>query len=291
MTHQEGKKIMKTWKKIVLGVSLTSLFLGGGLVAWGYSQGGLIDLQNQTKSEQDYVKKEVDDFSKIDIKSSSYNVLIKNGDVDKATLSYYQKTKNPIDTTVKDGQLTINDNNSKLDSTSKKHINFFELKDLISLSSAIDQEVRKQTIIITLPKKQTIDFLKVDLATGNLDLSHSTVRQVDINLNMGNLNFNKMIVSNLKANLDVGSVDSDNTLFTNADLSIAMGEYSGNNLIVNGHNKLDVTTGEVEIALKDYTINVQADSHSGEVDITNNLKISKDNTLTITSDLGDITVE
>ena len=107
------------------------------------------------------------------------------------------------------------------------------------------------------------DFLKVDLATGNLDLSHSTVRQVDINLNMGNLNFNKMIVSNLKANLDVGSVDSDNTLFTNADLSIAMGEYSGNNLIFNGHNKLDVTTGEVEIALKDYTINVQADSHSG----------------------------
>ncbi|MGZ1011407.1 DUF4097 family beta strand repeat-containing protein [Streptococcus thermophilus] len=282
---------MKTWKKIVHEVSLISLFLGGGLATWVYSQGGLIDLQNQNKSELDYVKKEVDNFNKIDIKSSSYNVLIQSSEVNKATLSYYQKIKNTIDTTVKDGQLTINDNNSKLDSTSKKHINFFELKDLISLSSAIDQEVRKQTIIITLPKKQTIDFLKVDLATGNLDLSHSTVRQVNINLNMGNLNFNKMIVSNLKANLDVGSVDSDNTLFTNVDLSIAMGEYSGNNLIFNGHNKLDVTTGEVEIALKDYTINVQADSHSGEVDVTNNLKNSKDNTLTITSDLGNITVE
>ena len=291
MTHQEGKKIMKTWKKIVHEVSLISLFLGGELATWVYSQGGLTDLQNQNKSELNYVKKEVDNFNKIDIKSSSYNVLIQSSEVNKATLSYYQKIKNTIDTTVKDGQLTINDNNSKLDSTSKKHINFFELKDLISLSSAIDQEVRKQTIIITLPKKQTIDFLKVDLATGNLDLSHSTVRQVDINLNMGNLNFNKMIVSNLKANLDVGSVDSDNTLFTNADLSIAMGEYSGNNLIFNGHNKLDVTTGEVEIALKDYTINVQADSHSGEVDVTNNLKNSKDNTLTITSDLGNITVE
>ena len=282
---------MKTWKKIVHEVSLISLFLGGGLATWVYSQGVLTDLQNQNKSELDYVKKEVDNFNKIDIKSSSYNVLIQSSEVNKATLSYYQKIKNTIDTTVKDGQLTINDNNSKLDSTSKKHINFFELKDLISLSSAIDQEVRKQTIIITLPKKQTIDFLKVDLATGNLDLSHSTVRQVDINLNMGNLNFNKMIVSNLKANLDVGSVDSDNTLFTNADLSIAMGDYSGDNLIFNGHNKLDVTSGDIEIALKDYTLNVQADSHSGEVDITNNLKISKDNTLTITSDLGDITVE
>ena len=281
---------MKTWKKIVLGVSLTSLFLGGGLVAWGYSQGGLIDLQNQTKSEQDYVKKEVDDFSKIDIKSSSYNVLIKNGDVDKATLSYYQKTKNPIDTSVEDGQLTIIDNNSELDSTSNKHINFFGLKDLVKLST-LNEEVRNKTIVITLPKKQTIDFLKVDLATGNLDLSNSTVRQANINLNMGDLTFTKMIVSNLKANLDVGSVESDNTHFTNADLSIAMGEYSGNDLIFNGHNKLDVTTGEIEIALKDYTINVQADSHSGEVDITNNLKISKDNTLTITSDLGDITVE
>ena len=281
---------MKTWKKIVLGVSLTSLFLGGGLVAWGYSQGGLIDLQNQTKSEQDYVKKEVDDFSKIDIKSSSYNVLIKNGDVDKATLSYYQKTKNPIDTSVEDGQLTIIDNNSELDSTSNKHINFFGLKDLVRLST-LNEEVRNKTIVITLPKKQTIDFLKVDLATGNLDLSNSTVRQANINLNMGDLTFTKMIVSNLKANLDVSSVESDNTHFTNADLSIAMGEYSGNDLIFNGHNKLDVTTGEIEIALKDYTINVQADSHSGEVDITNNLKISKDNTLTITSDLGDITVE
>lgn len=281
---------MKTWKKIVLGVSLTSLFLGGGLVAWGYSQGGLIDLQNQTKSEQDYVKKEVDDFSKIDIKSSSYNVLIKNGDVEKATLSYYQKTKNPIDTSVEDGQLTIIDNNSELDSTSNKHINFFGLKDLVRLST-LNEEVRNKTIVITLPKKQTIDFLKVDLATGNLDLSNSTVRQANINLNMGDLTFTKMIVSNLKANLDVGSVESDNTHFTNADLSIAMGEYSGNDLIFNGHNKLDVTTGEIEIALKDYTINVQADSHSGEVDITNNLKISKDNTLTITSDLGDITVE
>ena len=290
MAHQERKKIMKTWKKIVLGVSLTSLFLGGGLVAWGYSQGGLIDLQNQTKSEQDYVKKEVDDFSKIDIKSSSYNVLIKNGDVDKATLSYYQKTKNPIDTSVEDGQLTIIDNNSELDSTSNKHINFFGLKDLVRLST-LNEEVRNKTIVITLPKKQTIDFLKVDLATGNLDLSNSTVRQANINLNMGDLTFTKMIVSNLKANLDVGSVESDNTHFTNTDLSIAMGEYSGNDLIFNGHNKLDVTTGEIEIALKDYTINVQADSHSGEVDITNNLKISKDNTLTITSDLGDITVE
>ena len=291
MIHQESKKNMKTWKKIVHEVSLISLFLGGGLATWVYSQGGLTDLQNQNKSELDYVKKEVDNFNKIDIKSSSYNVLIQGSEVNKTTLSYYQKIKNTIDTTVKDSQLTINDNNSKLDSTSKKHINFFKLKDLISLSSAIDQEVRKQTIIITLPKKQSIDFLKVDLATGNLDLSHSTVRQVDINLNVGNLNFNKMIVSNLKANLDVGSVDSDNTLFTNADLSIAMGEFSGNNLIFNGHNKLDVTTGEVEIALKDYTINVQADSHSGEVDVTNNLKNSKDNTLTITSDLGNITVE
>lgn len=281
---------MKTWKKIVLGVSLISLFLGGGLATWGYSQGGLTDLQNQTKSEQDYVKKEVDNFNKIDIKSSSYNVLIKSADVNKTTLSYYQKAKTPIDTSVKDGQLTINDNNSELDSTSNKHINFFGIKDLVRLST-LNEEVRNKTIVITLPKKQTIDFLKADLATGNLDLSHSTVRQADINLNMGDLTFTKMIVRNLKANLDVGSVDSDNTLFTNADLSIAMGEYSGDNLIFNGHNKLDVTSGEIEIALKDYMLNVQADSHSGEVDITNNLKISKDNTLTITSDLGDITVE
>ena len=281
---------MKTWKKIVLGVSLISLFLGGGLVIWGYCQSGLTDLQNQTISEQDYVKKEVKDFNKIDIKSSSYNVLIKNGDVDKATLSYYQKTKNPIDTSVKDGQLTINDSNSELDSTSNKHINFFGLKDLVRLST-LNEEVRNKTIVITLPKKQTIDFLKVDLATGNLDLSNSTIKQADINLNVGDLTFTKMIVSNLKANLDVGSVDSNHTLFTNSDLSIAMGDYSGDNLIFNSHNKLDIISGDIEIALKDYTLNVQADSHSGEVDITNNLKISKDNTLTITSDLGDITVE
>ena len=57
------------------------------------------------------------------LKSSSYNVLIQSSEVNKATLSYYQN-KNPIDTTVKDGQLTINDNNSKLDSTSKNILTF-----------------------------------------------------------------------------------------------------------------------------------------------------------------------
>ena len=36
------------------------------------------------------------------------------------------KKQNPIDTSVKDGQLTINDNNSELDSTSNKHINFLD---------------------------------------------------------------------------------------------------------------------------------------------------------------------
>ena len=93
MAHQERKKIMKTWKKIVHEVSLISLFLGGGLATWVYSQGGLTDLQNQNKSELDYVKKEVDNFNKIDIKSSSYNVLIQSSEVNKATLSYYQKIK------------------------------------------------------------------------------------------------------------------------------------------------------------------------------------------------------
>ena len=263
MAHQERKKIMKIWKKIVLGVSLVSLFLGGGLATWGYSQGGLTDLQNQTKSELDYVKKEVDDFNKIDIKSSSYNLLIKNADVNKATLSYYQKIKNPIDTTVKDGQLAINDNNTKLDSTSKKHINFFGLKDLISLSSAIDQEVRKQTIIITLPKKQTIDFLKTDLASGNLDLNNSTIKQSNIDLKVGDLIFTEMTINNLKANLAVGSVESNDTLFANSNLSIALGDYTGNNLVFNGHNKLDVTSGDVKISLKNHTVNVRADSHSG----------------------------
>ena len=100
-----------------------------------------------------------------------------------------------------------------------------------------------------------------------------------------------MTINNLKANLDVGSVDSNHTLFTNSDLSIALGDYTGNNLVFNGHNKLDVTSGDVEISLKNHTVNVQADSHSGEVEVTNNLKNSKDNTLTITSNLGDINIE
>ena len=100
-----------------------------------------------------------------------------------------------------------------------------------------------------------------------------------------------MTINNLKANLAVGSVESNDTLFTNSDLSIALGDYTGNNLVFNGHNKLDVTSGDVEISLKNHNVNVQADSHSGETEITNNLKNSKDNTLTITSDLGDIYIE
>ena len=278
---------MKTWKKVVLGISLISVFLGGGLAIWGYSHGALTDLQNQTKNDLDFVKKEVNDFNQMDIKSNSYNILIKTGNVSKATITYYQKKKNPIDITVNDRQLSINENYSDKSLTARNHFNVFGLKDLIKLSTLNESN----TIIITLPKKQSIDLLKADLATGNLDLSNSTIKQADINLNVGDLTFTEMTINNLKANLDVGSVDSNHTLFTNSDLSIALGDYTGNNLVFNGHNKLDVTSGDVEISLKNHTVNVQADSHSGEVEVTNNLKNSKDNTLTITSNLGDINIE
>lgn len=287
MAHQERKKIMKTWKKVVLGISLISVFLGGGLAIWGYSHGALTDLQNQTKNDLDFVKKEVNDFNQMDIKSNSYNILIKTGNVSKATITYYQKKKKPIDITVNDRKLSINENYSDKSLTSHNHFNVFGLKDLIKLSTLNESN----TIIITLPKKQSIDLLKADLATGNLDLSNSTIKQADINLNVGDLTFTEMTINNLKANLDVGSVDSNHTLFTNSDLSIALGDYTGNNLVFNGHNKLDVTSGDVEISLKNHTVNVQADSHSGEVEVTNNLKNSKDNTLTITSNLGDINIE
>ena len=69
------------------------------------------------------------------------------------------KNKNPIDTSVKDGQLTINDNNSELDSTSNKHINFFGLKDLVRLST-LNEEVRNKPLSLH-SLKTTIDFLKV----------------------------------------------------------------------------------------------------------------------------------
>lgn len=87
---------MKTWKKVVLGISLISVFLGGGLAIWGYSHGALNDLQNQTKNDLDFVKKEVNAFNQMDIKSNSYNILIKTGNVSKATITYYQKRKNQL---------------------------------------------------------------------------------------------------------------------------------------------------------------------------------------------------
>ena len=82
--------------------------------------------------------------------------LLKMVTVDKATLSYYQKTKNPIDTSIKDGQLTINDNNSELDSTSNKHINFFGLKDLVRLSISTRKSEIKPLSLHSLKTKRLI---------------------------------------------------------------------------------------------------------------------------------------
>ena len=92
------------------------------------------------------------------------------------------------------------------------------------------------------------------MASGNLDLNNSTIKQSNIDLKVGDLTFTEMTINNLKANLAVGSVESNDTLFTNSDLSIALGDYSGNNLVFNGHNKLDVTSGDVEISLKSHTV-------------------------------------
>lgn len=100
---------MKSWTKTILGIGVSCSLLGAALAGYGFATGGLSDLENSTDIVRnvDYQKATLNSFSKIDIDSTTSDVIISKANIDKPFISYSANKKTPVSYEVKDDTLTV----------------------------------------------------------------------------------------------------------------------------------------------------------------------------------------
>ena len=89
---------MKSWTKTLLGIGISCSLLGASLAGYGLATGGLSDLEDSTGivGKVSYQKVSLNSFSKINIDSTTYDVIISKANIDKPFISYSDNKKIPL---------------------------------------------------------------------------------------------------------------------------------------------------------------------------------------------------
>ena len=300
---------MKKWTKIVLGIGIGASLAGAGLSGIGLATGGLTKLNQkyEVKSHIKQSKVTLDQFNKIDINASTFDVVVSKVDIDKPFISYSDTKKLPVSYQVtSDGTLTVKQTGGWQDHSTS--FNFFSLKDLINLAKT-GTITNKHTIIISIPKNMDIHSIKTNLKTGDLQFSDVTADYANIELSAGvlditNCNFNsgKLTIAVGEGNFQncnlnkfslttsTGDIDFENGKIIDSNIDISLGDFSANGINLEGLNTLSSSTGDVDITLANKELTVQASNNIGDSDISSSLIPSTKNILKVDGNTGDITI-
>lgn len=292
---------MKKWKKITL-ISGISLILSGAVLAYiGQLSGGLDAIQYKNHGKVSHVVKKLDPFDHIDLEGDYYDILVKSTTDKEASISYYTNKKEKVDFNVTDKKLSVKQ-------SSKGLAHFINLSILAQLADAKTKNLN--TIVISLPKGQTISTLKSKSSINGLKLDGLTVNRLDTNVDTGNLTVkNSKILagqvdidtgsadisdsqlSDLTLTNDTGSINLDTVTLTSSKISVDTGSLDGQQLTFKKSNRISADTGSIDLNLKDYHLTVSSHADTGSVDVSDKLIPSKDNFLDLKADTGSITLE
>jgi hypothetical protein len=300
---------MKKWKKTILVTGVVSCLIGAVLVGYGTATGGFETLMTTGGSSQSskFHTKNLDKFDKIVIDSNAYDITIATEKIDKPVISYYTDDKIPVSYEVTDGTLSVSEKSKWM--TKRWGINFLTLSDFINLKQYGNISTPR-TMIISVPEGTDLDSLKVSLKVGSLTLNDIKTKETDITLatgefigdnvklnngqltlQVGNANLQDSSLSNFTTTLNMGSFNLNSGTITDTVSDLSVGSYDANLVTFKKSNTISVDTGDTDINLAAYDLNVKVKSNIGESDITDNLTNSTENTLTITNSIGDITVQ
>ncbi|SDK23146.1 DUF4097 family beta strand repeat-containing protein [Streptococcus gallolyticus] len=298
---------MKSWTKTILGIGVSCSLLGAALAGYGFATGGLSDLENSTDmvGNVNYQKVNLDSFSKIDIDSTTSDVLISKADIDKPFISYSDNKKTPVNYEVKDDTLTVKQTGTRTQ-LGNANIHFLSLRD-IAKTGIIENS---HTIVISVPQDTDLTSVKANLSSGDLDISQLSLDTATLELLAGELTLTNTILNsgtvnitsgdaeiensnlaNIAFSITTGDIDLENSQASDTTFELSMGDFSANAATFKNDNTITMTTGEVDITLASKDLKVVMTNLLGDADITSNLNQSSKNTLTIDGNVGDITVQ
>lgn len=292
---------MKKFFKVSLIVAGLLIFLGGGLMAIGYANGGIHDLQTSGSIP----KKEAlvfDKISDVNLDVNTSDVIITTSSDDKVHLSYYKQDKSKVSITEEAGKLTISHK------TSQRVISFFRLSDLLAILGKDDEDYF--TIILSLPKNSTLNDLSGRLDIGDLSIEGQSIKQVNLNQTAGDAQIKNSQIDSANLSLDAGDIEVTNSQLKTGKLELAvgdivlnktsltsfslinnMGDINAENLTIEKDLDISLDMGDVDIELDPDTlekvmVNAQTDMGESTIPQTSGNEVS----LKIITNMGDIEV-
>ncbi|WP_431770186.1 DUF4097 family beta strand repeat-containing protein [Streptococcus gallolyticus] len=301
---------MKSWTKTILGIGISCSLLGAALAGYGFATGGLSDLENSTDivGNVNYQKANLDSFSKIDIDSTTSDIIISKANIDKPFISYSDNKKTPVNYEVKDDTLTVKQTGTRTQ-LGNANIHFLSLGDIIDIAKTGIIE-NSHTIVISVPQDTDLTSVKANLSSGDLDISqlsldtatlkllageltltNTTLNSGTVNITSGDAEIENSNLANIAFSITTGDIDLENSQASDTTFELSMGDFSANAATFKNDNTITMTTGEVDITLASKDLKVLMTNLLGDADITSNLNQSSKNTLTIDGNVGDITVQ
>ena len=291
---------MKSWTKTILGIGVSCSLLGAALAGYGFATGGLSDLENSTDIVRnvDYQKATLNSFSKIDIDSTTSDVIISKANIDKPFISYSDNKKTSVNYEVKNNTLTVKQTGTRTQ-LGNTNIHFLSLRDIIGIAKTGIIE-NSHTIVISVPQDTELTSVKANLSSGDLDVSqlsldtttlellageltmtNTTLNSGTVTITSGDAEIENSNLTNVAFSITTGDIDLENSQASDTTFELSMGDFSANAATFKNDN--------ITLASKD--LKVLMTNLLGDADITSNLNQSSKNTLTIDGNVGDITVQ
>lgn len=209
---------------------------------------------------------------------------IKDLYVDVATVNTNIKLGKSFKVKTDSDYINIQNNNGKISVIERKH-NVFGRKS-------------NKTLAIYIPKDLILDFVKLDLGIGNIDISNINLLKGDFDFGIGNIIIESINVNNeLSLDCGIGNTIIKSGVIHNLELDTGMGSVKINTSLF-GDNKLDLGVGKTELNLlsSDSDYRFEIDKGLGSVKY-NNKTIDNDekfglgnNIIEVSGGVGKITI-
>lgn len=309
---------MKRWIKNCLAAGAGCVVAGALLFAVGFLNGGknyvlAADLNqwkgSATKEDSTYglEKTKIDDYSTLNVDSSSLNLQIVSSDDDSYYISYTtsdSKEKEPVSYDVKNKILTLKEDS---DSNSYTHIDIGFLTAFLSKDK--DFTTDENVVTLYVPTDARFQSANINSSFGDILINSSCFESGKISSDDGEIFIKNSTLKDVTVSASFGDVKTYDSKIKACNFELSDGDFVAKDSEFTGENSISSSFGDIDIeAKKEQLLTLGFDASTGfgdievpdflegklheeDVDESSYQRNGKDGNLKLQADDGDIVIK
>lgn len=309
---------MKRWIKNCLAAGAGCVVAGALLFAVGFLNGGknyvlAADLNqwkgSATKEDSTYglEKTKIDDYSTLNVDSSSLNLQIVSSDDDSYYISYTtsdSKEKEPVSYDVKNKILTLKEDS---DSNSYTHIDIGFLTAFLSKDK--DFTTDENVVTLYVPTDARFQSANINSSFGDILINSSCFESGKISSDDGEIFIKNSTLKDVTVSASFGDVKTYDSKIKACNFELSDGDFVAKDSEFTGENSISSSFGDIDIeAKKEQLLTLGFDASTGfgdievpdflegklheeDVDESSYQRSGKDGNLKLQADDGDIVIK